>query len=60
MHKIGSIGVFTMYFLDEQLPYSRALSVHVNVAKQMLFSFSQKNKDKVQLVYLLAGNQVKF
>ena len=31
---------------------SRALSVHVNVAKQMLFAFAEKNSGKVDLVYL--------
>lgn len=34
---------------------SRNLKVHVNVAKQMLFEFADKNKSKVSLVYLLAG-----
>jgi hypothetical protein len=36
----------------------RALKVHVNIAKQMLFAFAQKNQDKVNVVYLLAGTQV--
>ena len=38
---------------------SRALSVHVNVAKQMLFAFAEKNSGKVDLVYLVAGSKVK-
>jgi DNA polymerase subunit Cdc27 len=37
----------------------RALNVHVNVAKQMLYAFSNKNKDKVGLIYLLAGTKVR-
>ena len=36
----------------------RSLNVHVNVAKQMLFAFAEKNKNKVDLVYLVAGTQV--
>ena len=39
---------------------SKQLSVHVNVAKQMLFEFVQKNletekKSKLEVIYLLAG-----
>jgi len=37
---------------------SRALNVHVNVAKQMLFAFAEKNVGKVDLVYLVAGSKV--
>lgn len=33
----------------------RTLKVHVNVAKQMMYEFSQRNKGRVACVYLLAG-----